>query len=75
MANMYEELDYLTQSVKKQQQFCDRNVTVGEGKIDNIVGEYGLEKRNERGNRGGDALVEVCSRNKLIITNTQYQHS
>lgn len=39
----------------------DMNATVGEGKEGTMVGQYGLGKRNERGER----VVEFCARNKL----------
>ena len=42
----------------------------GEGNEDDIVGRYGLRERNARGNR----LIEFCARNKLVITNTLFQH-
>lgn len=42
------------------------NAVVGEGKLDKTVGENGLEKRNERGQR----LVDFCKENDLIVGNT-----
>jgi hypothetical protein len=34
------------------------------------VAQYGLRIRNER----GDTLIEFCSRNKFIVTNTYFNH-
>ena len=48
----------------------DMNATVGEGAEGATVGKYGLGKRNERGTR----LIEFCTRNKLVITNTLFNH-
>jgi len=44
----------------------DWNAIVGEGKDDNIVGQYGLGTRNDRGPR----LIEFCKEVKHVITNT-----
>lgn len=43
----------------------DINATVEEEKILNVVGNYGLGKRNTR----GEMLVDFCMRNNLMITN------
>ena len=48
----------------------DLNAKIGKGKVDDIVGEYGLGERNER----GDRLLQFCQENNMIITNTFYQH-
>ncbi|VVC44948.1 Endonuclease/exonuclease/phosphatase [Cinara cedri] len=47
----------------------DMNATVGEGKELAIVGQFGLGTRNDRGR----ILIEFCTRNDLIITNTHFQ--
>ena len=45
------------------------NAVNGEGRDGSEVGEYGLGKSNERGER----LLEFCRTNKLMITNTWFQ--
>lgn len=42
------------------------NAVVGEEKVNNVTGAFGLERRNERGQR----LLEFCAKHNLIITNT-----
>src|SRR6476469_5382073 len=44
----------------------DFNAVVVEGKEDRVVGKFGLEKRNDRGER----LIEFCKSQNLVITNT-----
>lgn len=46
----------------------DFNAKIGRGKVDNIVGKFGLGVRNER----GDRLLQFCQENEMIITNTFY---
>jgi hypothetical protein len=48
----------------------DWNAVVGEGKDGKEAGEFGLGKRNER----GQELVNFCKRLKLVVTNTWYMH-
>ena len=48
----------------------DMNAKVGEGKVANIVGPFGLGDRNER----GDMFVDWCVRNRQVITNTWFKH-
>ena len=47
----------------------DWNASVGEGGQEKCVGQYGLGKRNER----GDKLIEFCNGQELLITNTCFQ--
>ena len=48
----------------------DWNSVVGEGVDGKEVGQFGLGRRNER----GEKLVEFCRRKKLMITNTWFQN-
>ena len=48
----------------------DLNAKVGEGRLDDIVGPYGLGERNER----GDRWVEWCVENKQVVLNTWFRH-
>ena len=48
----------------------DKNAKIGKGKVEDVVGEYGLGERNER----GDRLIQFCQENNLIVANTFYQH-
>ncbi|XP_063391819.1 uncharacterized protein LOC134677313 [Cydia fagiglandana] len=69
----YEGIEQLLKSVKSQDIniiMGDLNAKVGQGEEGKIVGKFGLGKRNDRGNR----LVEFCSENNLVITNTWFQH-
>ncbi|KAI5718650.1 hypothetical protein M8J77_024598 [Diaphorina citri] len=70
---MYEEINDLIDKTRAEDNVIimgDMNATVGEGRDGIAVGEFGLGVRNER----GDMLVEFCTRNNLIITNTQFNH-
>jgi hypothetical protein len=44
----------------------DWNSVVGDKAHHNIVGPYGLGRRNQR----GQMLIDFCERNGLVITNT-----
>ena len=46
----------------------DFNSKVGKGRIDNIVGPYGLGEISER----GEKLVEWCKQHELVVTNTWF---
>ncbi|KAK3783881.1 hypothetical protein RRG08_007432 [Elysia crispata] len=48
----------------------DFNAKVGKGRRDDIIGEYGLGERNER----GDRLFEGAKMNEMIIGNTWFEH-
>lgn len=47
----------------------DWNAKVGEEKVLNVTGSYGLGSRNERGTR----FIEFCQENNLVITNTCFK--
>ncbi|CAF4976587.1 unnamed protein product, partial [Rotaria sp. Silwood1] len=47
----------------------DWNAKVGETAVPDIVGKFGLGKRNEAGER----LIDFCQENHMIITNTCFQ--
>ena len=47
----------------------DFNAKVGQGKEDDIVGNFGLGQRNER----GDRLIQFCREERMIITNTLFK--
>ncbi|KAL4152963.1 hypothetical protein QTP88_000796 [Uroleucon formosanum] len=48
----------------------DFNAIVGEGREGREVGDFGLGKRNTR----GESVVEFCRENGMIITNTRFQN-
>jgi len=70
---MYEKIEELVKGEKATDQVIimgDWNAVVGEGREGKEIGEFGLGKRNER----GQELVDFCKRMKLIATNTWYRH-
>ena len=48
----------------------DMNAKIGKGKSGSTVGEHGLGKRNERGER----LINFCNEMNLCIANTFFEH-
>ena len=48
----------------------DWNSQVGEGREGKTIGDYGLGKRNNR----GDRLVEFCEQHNLMAANTWFKH-
>jgi endonuclease/exonuclease/phosphatase family metal-dependent hydrolase len=71
---VYEQMEKAIETIKGEENLIimgDWNAIVGEGKRErNIMGKYGLGKRNDR----GDRLVEFCAKHDLIITNTSFDH-
>lgn len=47
----------------------DFNAKVGRGRSEDVVGEYGIGNRNER----GDTLVQFCQEENFFICNTWYK--
>lgn len=47
----------------------DFNAKIGSGRVLDIVGEYGLGNRNER----GDRLVQFCQEENMMVTNTWFK--
>lgn len=70
---IYEEIDELIRIVRGDENLIvmgDWNAVVGEGREGNLIGEYGLGIRNERGER----LLEFCEKYKLVIANTLFKN-
>jgi hypothetical protein len=71
--SIYEQIEDLIKKEKATDQVIvlgDWNAVVGEGREGKVVGEFGLGKRNER----GQELVNFCKRMKLAVTNTWFRH-
>ena len=71
--NFYDDLDKAKDHCKSQEIIIimgDLNAKVGEGRFDNVVGEYGLGQRNERGER----FIEWSKANNQIISNTWFKN-
>jgi len=69
---MYEQIERLINKQKGNINVIvmgDFNASVGEGKDEKVIGEYGLGTRNER----GEMLSSFCKKNKLVVTNTWFQ--
>lgn len=47
----------------------DFNAKVGRGRCGNVVGDFGLGSKNER----GDMLIEFCEEKDFIVSNTWFQ--
>ena len=47
----------------------DLNAKIDKGKCEDLIGEYGLGERNERGKR----LVEFIQEKEMVVTNTLYK--
>src|SRR5580698_3108104 len=71
--DVYEQIEELVAAQKGNDYLVimgDWNAVVGEGREENEVGQYGLGKRNERGER----LIEFCKQKKLTVANTWFKH-
>ena len=69
----YEKLDEAIKQCRSQDIriiMGDFNAKVGGQRDGRAVGPFGLGQRNERGSR----LVEWCTANRFVITNTWFQH-
>lgn len=69
---MYEKIEELVDKQKGSDNVIvmgDWNAVVGEGREDNVVGQFGLGRRNDR----GEKLVEFCKRKDMMITNTWFE--
>src|SRR5713101_4722301 len=72
--SMYDQIEELIDEEKGNTHLIimgDWNAVVGEKKEYKIAGNFGLVKRNERGER----LIEFCKENKMIITNTLFEQN
>ena len=68
----YEEIQQAINQAKSDEIICmmgDMNAKVGSISHSNIVGNFGLGDKNDRGER----LIQFCKQNQLIITNTWFQ--
>ncbi|KAK4873205.1 hypothetical protein RN001_015234 [Aquatica leii] len=72
LESFYREVDTLLKQVKKHE-LCivmgDMNAKIGKGRFEDVVGEYGLGERNDR----GDRLLQFPQENELVITNTLFK--
>jgi len=71
--HMYEEIESLVTKEKATDQVIimgDFNAVVGEGKDGREIGEFGLGKRNDR----GQTSLDFCKRTRMIVTNTWFEH-
>lgn len=68
----YEEIRIATKHTKKEEVniiLGDMNAKIGLGKIEDVVGDFGLGTRNERGER----LIEFCQEMNFTIMNTFFK--
>jgi exonuclease III len=71
--DVYEEIEKLTKHVKGDRNLIilgDWNAIVGEGRGEKITGNYGLGKRNQR----GESLVDFFDKHKLVVENILFQN-
>ena len=65
----YEQLSTALKHTKKEEVniiLGDMNAKIGQGKVEDVVGGFGLGVRNERGER----LIEFCQEMDISIINT-----
>lgn len=70
--NFYSDVKTIIRTTKKHEiniLMGDFNAKVGKEKTLNVTGEFGLGKRNERGNR----LIQFCQEEEYVISNTLYK--
>ena len=68
----YEEIQQAINQAKSDKIICmmgDMNAKVGSISHSNIVGNFGLGDKTDRGER----LIQFCKKNQLIITNIWFQ--
>ena len=69
----YEEINKMVKEVKSTDVLLiigDFNAKIGNCKYQDLVGNYGLGERNQR----GDRLLQFCIENNLVVTNTTFKH-
>ena len=69
----YEQVDEVRRQCKNDEVTVvmgDLNAKVGRGRSEEVVGDFGLGIRNER----GDKWIEWCESWNQVITNTYYKH-
>jgi len=70
---VYEDIEELLKLTKQKDNLIimiDFNAVIGEGLDGKEVGNYGLGKRNDR----GDRLLEFCRQHELVISNTLFNN-
>ena len=68
----YEKLDNVLRQCKRHEinlVMGDLNAKIGQGRVDRVVGLFGLGERNER----GDRFVEWCQEKTQIVMNTWFR--
>lgn len=69
----YENVDNVLMQCKRHEiniVMGDLNAKVGKGRVDRVVGPFGLGERNDR----GDRFVEWCQEKAQIVVNTWFRH-
>ncbi|XP_060530044.1 craniofacial development protein 2-like [Cylas formicarius] len=72
MAQLYKEIKELMKLAGKKEVLIimgDFNAKIGRGRVDSVVGDFGLGDRNKR----GDTLVQFCQEERLVVANTWYK--